>query len=399
MTPAGRRRHRSQDRPGRRRGRDRGQLRRAVGQAGRRDVRRDRAAALGRALLRGDRPDRRRALPTCRCCATRTATPTSRKRSAACWSAASSRTPSRGWHLTSCPYPFEFQLLDEDWEHFSILMESAITRIPALAKTGMKKLYNGPESFTPDNQFILGPAPGLRQLLRRRRVQLGRHRLGRRRGQGARRLDRRRRSRQRPVGRRHQAVRRASTATIAGCATGSARCSACTTRPRGRTASWRPPGRSAGRPAYHLLAARWRLLRLEDGLGTGECLRAARAAARLIEYSWDKPNWLPWSVAEQRATRGAVAVFDQTSFSKYLVSGPRAAGGAAVAVHRRRRRAARPHRLHRHAERERPVRGRHHGDAGWRRMSSCCSAVRHRPSATWTTSAGGCQPAASAWST
>ena len=39
------------------------------------------------------------------------------------------------------------------------------------------------------------------------------------------------------------------------------------------------------------------------------------------EYTWDKPAWLPWSAAEQRATRSAVAVFDQTSFSKYLVVG------------------------------------------------------------------------------
>src|SRR5262249_12521623 len=60
------------------------------------------------------------------------------------------------------PYPFEFQLLAEDWEHFAILMDNAIERIPALASTGMKKLYNGPESFTPDNQFILGEAPELR---------------------------------------------------------------------------------------------------------------------------------------------------------------------------------------------------------------------------------------------
>src|SRR5580692_2805339 len=60
------------------------------------------------------------------------------------------------------PYPFEFQLLDEDWDHFSILMDSAITRIPVLAETGIKKFYNGPESFTPDNQFILGEAPELR---------------------------------------------------------------------------------------------------------------------------------------------------------------------------------------------------------------------------------------------
>jgi 4-methylaminobutanoate oxidase (formaldehyde-forming) len=57
------------------------------------------------------------------------------------------------------PYPFEFKLLDEDWDHFEILMDSAIARIPALAETGIKMFYNGPESFTPDNQFILGEPP------------------------------------------------------------------------------------------------------------------------------------------------------------------------------------------------------------------------------------------------
>ena len=41
-----------------------------------------------------------------------------------------------------------------------------------------------------------------------------------------------------------------------------------------------------------------------------------------IEYTWGKPNWLPWSAAEQTDTRTAVTVFDQTSFSKYLMVGP-----------------------------------------------------------------------------
>ncbi len=59
------------------------------------------------------------------------------------------------------PHPFEFQLLEEDWDHFSILMENALLRIPALHETGIRKFYNGPESFTPDNQFILGHAPEL----------------------------------------------------------------------------------------------------------------------------------------------------------------------------------------------------------------------------------------------
>ena len=46
-----------------------------------------------------------------------------------------------------------------------------------------------------------------------------------------------------------------------------------------------------------------------------------------LAYSWGKPPWLDWSAAEQRATREAVAVFDQTSFSKYVVDGPGALEG------------------------------------------------------------------------
>ena len=42
----------------------------------------------------------------------------------------------------------------------------------------------------------------------------------------------------------------------------------------------------------------------------------------MIEYSWTKPNWLPWVAAEHANTRSNVTVFDQTSFSKYLVVGP-----------------------------------------------------------------------------
>jgi glycine cleavage system aminomethyltransferase T len=41
----------------------------------------------------------------------------------------------------------------------------------------------------------------------------------------------------------------------------------------------------------------------------------------VLDYTWGKPRWLPWSAAEQRAARAEVAVFDQTSFSKYVVTG------------------------------------------------------------------------------
>ncbi len=48
------------------------------------------------------------------------------------------------------PEPFEFQLLPEDWDQFDIIMRSAVHRVPVVEGTGVKKFYNGPESFTPD---------------------------------------------------------------------------------------------------------------------------------------------------------------------------------------------------------------------------------------------------------
>ena len=63
------------------------------------------------------------------------------------------------WGMAGIPGKFEFQLLPEDWEQFEPLMTNAIHRVPALEKAGIKTFLNGPESFTPDGNFILGEAP------------------------------------------------------------------------------------------------------------------------------------------------------------------------------------------------------------------------------------------------
>jgi sarcosine dehydrogenase len=60
------------------------------------------------------------------------------------------------------PDNFEFQLLEDDWNHFEQHMEAALARIPALQTAGIKQMINGPESFTPDGNFILGEAPEVR---------------------------------------------------------------------------------------------------------------------------------------------------------------------------------------------------------------------------------------------
>ncbi|EKD60123.1 MAG: hypothetical protein ACD_54C00927G0005 [uncultured bacterium] len=66
------------------------------------------------------------------------------------------------WAVKGIPEGFHFDLLTSDFDHYSQFMADAIARVPALATAGVKQLLNGPESFTPDGNFILGEAPELR---------------------------------------------------------------------------------------------------------------------------------------------------------------------------------------------------------------------------------------------
>lgn len=215
------------------------------------------------------------------------------------------------------PYPFEFQLLEEDWDHFSVLMDEALLRIPALEDTGIRKFYNGPESFTPDNQFLLGEAPELAGYF----VGAGFNSVGIASAGGAGRalaewivsgepqddlvgVDVRRfapfhadnrwlRSRVAEVLGLHYAV----------------------PWPNRELESARPQRTS---PLHTRLEAKGALFGARMGW------ERANVFGPELEYSWGKPSWLPWSAAEQTACRTDVAVFDQTSFSKYVVSGPTA---------------------------------------------------------------------------
>jgi len=66
------------------------------------------------------------------------------------------------WAVDGLPQGFNYKLLDSDFDHFEPMLELALGRVPALADVGIKTLTNGPESFTPDGNFILGEAPELR---------------------------------------------------------------------------------------------------------------------------------------------------------------------------------------------------------------------------------------------
>ncbi len=215
------------------------------------------------------------------------------------------------------PYPFEFQLLDEDWEHFSVLMDSALLRIPALHHTGIRKFYNGPESFTPDNQFIMGEAPELRNFY----VGAGFNSVGIASAGGAGRalaewitqgeptsdlvgVDIRRFA---PFNGNNQWLR-ARVGEILGLHYE-------VPWPNRELVSARPFRRS---PVYGHLAEKGALFGSRMGW---ERANVFAPEGKELTYTWGKPEWLAWSNGEQRSTREAVTVFDETSFGKLLVTG------------------------------------------------------------------------------
>ena len=56
---------------------------------------------------------------------------------------------------------FEFTTLPDDFDHFMPILEKATARLPVLETTGIQTFFNGPESFTPDDRYLLGEAPEL----------------------------------------------------------------------------------------------------------------------------------------------------------------------------------------------------------------------------------------------
>ena len=58
--------------------------------------------------------------------------------------------------VEAIPADFNGRLLEEDWERFEEITENSKRRVPAMDRVTVTKLINGPEAFTPDNEFCLG---------------------------------------------------------------------------------------------------------------------------------------------------------------------------------------------------------------------------------------------------
>ena len=65
------------------------------------------------------------------------------------------------WSLDGIPDDFNFGEIPSDWDRLAPFLKRAMEILPELENVGVRKLFTGPESFTPDNGFLIGEAPEL----------------------------------------------------------------------------------------------------------------------------------------------------------------------------------------------------------------------------------------------
>ena len=217
------------------------------------------------------------------------------------------------------PDDFAFQLLDDDWTHFEPLMEQAIARVPALAMTGIKQLINGPESFTPDGNWMIGEAPELGGFF----VGAGFNAFGIASAGGAGRalaewivggeppMD------LWPVDIRRFGAPQRSTRWVRARTMEAYAKHYTLAFPHEEYASARPTRMS---PLYAELKAAGACFGEKLGWERTNWFASAGVEPRDL-YSYERQNWFPHVGAEHRACRETAALFDQSSFAKFMLTG------------------------------------------------------------------------------
>jgi 4-methylaminobutanoate oxidase (formaldehyde-forming) len=224
------------------------------------------------------------------------------------------------WGMGGIPENFAFSLLPEDWDHFRVMMEQAIQRIPAIETAPVRRHVNGPESFTPDGRYLLGEAPECRNFF----VAAGFNSIGIASGGGA---------------------GKALAEWIVGGEPSMdlwdvdiRRVAPFQTNPRylhDRTMEMVGKAYAMHWPFDQPSTARSvRTSVLHDRLAArGACFGAVMGWERanwfatpgmepVYRYSYGRQNWFERSAEEHRAVREAVGVFDQSSFTKLRLEGP-----------------------------------------------------------------------------
>ena len=224
------------------------------------------------------------------------------------------------WGMKGIPQSFSFDSLPDDLEHIEPLLTAAMHRTPALEKTGINLFFNGPESFTPDDRYLLGETPEVRNLF----VAAGFNSIGIQSAGGAGKvladwmLDG-----HPPMDLWDVDIRRAMPFQ------------------RNRRYLHDRTVETLGL----LYAMHWPFRQPETARGVRRSILHDRLAANgacfgemagwerpnwyappgvkpEYDYSYGRQNWFDYSAAEHNAVRNAVGLFDQSSFAKFVVQGP-----------------------------------------------------------------------------
>jgi glycine cleavage system aminomethyltransferase T/glycine/D-amino acid oxidase-like deaminating enzyme len=227
------------------------------------------------------------------------------------------------WGERGIPESFAFDQLPADLGHIEPLIAQAMHRVPVLESAGVQVFFNGPESFTPDDRYLLGEVPELRGLY----VAAGFNSIGIQSAGGAGKVladwivdghppfdlwdvDIRRCV---PFQRNKRYLRDRTVETLGLL----------------YAMHWpfRQPETARGvrKSALHdRLAAAGACFGEVAGFERANWFAAAGTEPR-YEYSYGRQNWFEHSAAEHRAVREDVALFDQSSFAKFVLKGADAA--------------------------------------------------------------------------
>ena len=224
------------------------------------------------------------------------------------------------WGMEGIPEDFEFGTLPEDVDHIEAQLGYAIDRIPVLGETGIKIFFNGPESFTPDNRYFLGPSPEVSNFF----VAAGFNSIGIQSAGGAGKvLAEWIVNGQAPMDLWDVDIRR-----MMPFQKNKHYLHDRTVEALGLLYAMHWPFRQP-ESARGVRTSPFHLQLKGQGACFGETAGWERAnwfapsgIDPVYEYSFRKQNWFPYSASEHWAVRERVGVFDMSSFGKFLLQGP-----------------------------------------------------------------------------
>ncbi len=225
-----------------------------------------------------------------------------------------------GWANEGIPADFNGRLLAPDWDHFEPLLTQAVARVPALEQVGLRKLINGPESFTPDGNFILGEAPEVAGFF----VGAGFNAFGIAAGGGAgQALAQWVLGGEPPVDLWPVDIRRFGSVARD---VGWVRERSSELYAKHYSISWPGEEHTSARPRlrsplYETLASAGACFGSKLGWERPNWFAQPGETAE-DSYSFGRPNWFDAVGEEHRACRERVALFDQSSFAKFRLTGP-----------------------------------------------------------------------------